>query len=50
MENWVEDIKERYPVVCLYVCVCVFVGETERDLRSGVERGLLKKKKKNNKK
>jgi len=28
----------------------VFLGETERDLGSDVERGLLKKKKKNNKK
>ena len=51
IENWVQDIKEHYPVVCMYVCVCVcvFLGETERDLGSDVERGLLKKKKNNKK-
>ena len=30
MENWVEDIKERYPVVCMYVCVCVCVCLLEK--------------------
>ena len=51
IENWVQDIKEHYPVVCMCVCVCVcvFLGETERVLGSDVERGLLKKKKNNKK-